>query len=779
MYIERLNRLVTVSLVLLASMLPLQAAQGPSDALLASLPENCIAILRVNNLNDALTKMDSYLMGASPVPVSLAMLVNMQLVSATGDATLTGIDKAGSFVVMVLPSEEEDVNVGILAPLTSFDEFTAANKSVSKLEDGTVLLNAPQSQIGSFVLASVLNGKYALAVPESEKESLSPLKTALDDKTSKRLAARLSAAQSKDASTVPAWAFVNLSMLYDEHGEEIQEAIDEGMQKAGEQGMGELMGVAGKMYKEMFKTFAGDADSLTIAMQPENTLLTIDTTLRAKDGSETAKMLVADPAAKNGYQLGGFMNNTYAINALAKLNQPMLEKMNETMLRIMDASATEGTSAELSAKLRTLMNEWMKGTGSEFGFSFSYAAGAPPIRLREVVQMKEGTSAKKMMTENLDAINDIYKSMGLPFQISYKADAETYKDTGIDVIQISALEATQGAEANSEFNEMMKKMYGPEGIKYFMAQKGSLLLITIGGQGIDEMKSLIDQPASQPIAGDMKTAVDTLANTAYGDFAASINILRLMKGMGEMMQSLPGAEQNPMKDIFKGINIQSQSTLVLGGKVADGQLGLRIALPKQHLMEVVTAGMQIQQQIMQDQQQQMQQPEQAEPNQSAAQKSMPFAAAPSATAQPQQEAASLKTWVGKKAPELKMIDLDNQIHRISRLKGKKVVLDFWATWCAPCKESIPHLIALRSRTVPESAVIIGLSNEAADKVTQYVKSAKINYPIAVYNEEVPAPYAKVTGLPTLFLIDAEGTIVDVIEGYDPATTPQKIEAFLK
>jgi thiol-disulfide isomerase/thioredoxin len=764
-----------ISAVLSAG-LPVHGAEGTADALLNTLPENCVAVVRVNNLNDALTKLDTYLAGASPVPVSLAMLVNMQLTAITGDAMLTGIDKSGSFALFVMPAEEGQVKAGLLVPVTSFDEFVKNNQNITKSDDGTCLLSSPQSTMGAIALKPALGGKYALAVPEFETESLAVLQKAIEDKTAKRLASRLNPAQMKEALTSPAWGYVNLSQLYAQYGQEITEGLEEAMLAGAQGGMTDMMEVQAKLVSDMFAAFAQDADSMTISILPEAALLTVDTTLRAKDGSETAKCLTADSSASKGYQLGGFTDNSYAVSSLMKVNQPMFKKYNEMMIKIINASAQEGTTTEQSEKMTAVLNDMMAMIGNEIAFSFSYASGTPPFRFREVVELKEGASVKTLMTKGLDIANSLYKSMNMPFSLSYLPGTETYKGTAIDSMKLSF---TEGAEQNEEFAEAVKTMYGGEGIQYYMAQKGKLLMMTMGPKGLEEIKSLIDQPASTAVTGDMKTALDLLGQSGYTDFAASMNIIRLMKGMGEMMQTLGGdAAMNPFKNIFSGMTIQSQSCLVMGGKIADSQFGMRTVLPKQHLIEVVTAAMQIQQQMMQQQMQQTP----TQPQQEAS--ATPFAAAAGAgagaAASPEKSSSpTLKTWIGKKAPELKMVDLDGQIYRVSRLKGKKVVLDFWATWCPPCKESIPHLVDLRGKAAPETATIIGLTNEAQDKVSEFVKTAKINYPIVIYSEEVPAPYGDITGLPTLFLIDAEGTIADIIEGYDPETTVQKLEAFLK
>jgi thiol-disulfide isomerase/thioredoxin len=455
------------------------------------------------------------------------------------------------------------------------------------------------------------------------------------------------------------------------------------------------------------------------------------------------------------------------------MNKAALKQVNDMMIRILDASITDGVTEEQKQQMKSLLNKWMQIMGNEVAFSFSYAGGKPPVRFQEVVALSEGSSGRDMMAEGLELANSLYKIMDLPFELVQSGAVETYKDVEIDALQIKFAEGA----AQDEGMDFISQMYGENGLTYYMAQKGNLLMMAMGPKGIDEIKSLIDRPAAAEPSADMKQALQLLNGSGYTDAAVSINVIKLMKGLGEMMQSMSAEGMpNPFANIFSGINIQSQSSLMAGARIADGQFGMRLALPKQHLIEVVTAGMQIQQKMMQSQ---MEMQQQLQQDQSGASETPSPFGAPSPNAPSTQASPELKSWIGKKAPELKVVDLDGQIHRISRLKGKKVVLDFWATWCPPCKEAIPHLVELRKQVTPEKAAIIGLTNEPQDKVSEFVKGSSINYAVAVYSDELPAPYGKVTALPTVFLIDADGTIVDVIEGFDPESTPGQIDAFLK
>jgi peroxiredoxin len=126
--------------------------------------------------------------------------------------------------------------------------------------------------------------------------------------------------------------------------------------------------------------------------------------------------------------------------------------------------------------------------------------------------------------------------------------------------------------------------------------------------------------------------------------------------------------------------------------------------------------------------------------------------------------AAFAPWYGVLAPDFSVTTLDGQAVKLSELKGKRVVLDFWATWCPPCVKEIPHFIQLRNETSAGELVIVGISNEDANTLKAFVKKKGVNYLIASA-DGLPSPYKDVTGIPTTFFIDRKGVIQNVFVGY--------------
>ena len=125
--------------------------------------------------------------------------------------------------------------------------------------------------------------------------------------------------------------------------------------------------------------------------------------------------------------------------------------------------------------------------------------------------------------------------------------------------------------------------------------------------------------------------------------------------------------------------------------------------------------------------------------------------------------SSVTEWEGVAAPDITLSTLDGQTIRLSELKGKRVGLDFWATWCGPCVREIPEFIRLRKETSSDELAIVGVSEEDAQTLKAFVKKQGVNYPIASA-KGLPEPFNKIEAVPTTFFIDRKGIIQSVAVG---------------
>lgn len=133
-------------------------------------------------------------------------------------------------------------------------------------------------------------------------------------------------------------------------------------------------------------------------------------------------------------------------------------------------------------------------------------------------------------------------------------------------------------------------------------------------------------------------------------------------------------------------------------------------------------------------------------------------AAPSRTAMPGVE--------GTQAADFALTDGDGETVRLSDYKGKVVLVDFWATWCPPCRKEIPGFVQLKDKYGSEGVEIIGVAvSDEWPNVEQFSKAYKINYPVVMGDQETVRSYGNFTGIPTTFVIDREGVIRKKHTGY--------------
>ena len=132
------------------------------------------------------------------------------------------------------------------------------------------------------------------------------------------------------------------------------------------------------------------------------------------------------------------------------------------------------------------------------------------------------------------------------------------------------------------------------------------------------------------------------------------------------------------------------------------------------------------------------------------------------------------------APDFKLETLDGKTLTLAAYKGKVILLNFWATWCGPCRAEIPDLIALQNK-YKDRLQILGLvvDDDDEDAIKTFVSEFGINYPVAIATNELRLQYGGISALPTSFVLDGEGRIVQKHEGLrDPVLYETEIRAQL-
>jgi cytochrome c biogenesis protein CcmG/thiol:disulfide interchange protein DsbE len=136
--------------------------------------------------------------------------------------------------------------------------------------------------------------------------------------------------------------------------------------------------------------------------------------------------------------------------------------------------------------------------------------------------------------------------------------------------------------------------------------------------------------------------------------------------------------------------------------------------------------------------------------------------------------------VGKPAPDFDTVDLKGDVWSLSKLKGKVVFLNFWATWCAPCREEMPSMQRLYTKLPKDKFTMIALfNNDKNPAVTNFVSQLGITIPILSDEYNFAGTKYGLTGLPETFIIDKQGIIREKFIGPAEWDSPEVVDMLTK
>ncbi|MCD6393676.1 MAG: hypothetical protein J7M40_09230, partial [Planctomycetes bacterium] len=406
-------------------------------------------------------------------------------------------------------------------------------------------------------------------------------------------AAGLTAATAHESKTTPVWGYVNIAKAVELFGPmafaQLDQAKEMMMQASTQPGVSEANTQMAAAYLDFIEQYAGQLDSLSLSITPEPDTLELSLRLAAKPNTELADLLVKDPAMKQGYRLAGFLNSPAAINFMAKTNKPLFAKLNTAMIDMFTQAMGDTLTPAQIQNWKTVMADSADNMGQEVAISFSFASAMPPVAIKGIIHVPDPKAALDQVNKGLQIANEMYKSMGLDATVATEPERQLYKGVQIHALRFNM---KAPAEASEEEKVMIESMFGSGGsaFNFKFAAAGSFMLVAGGPDADRDLRQLIDQALSGRVpspTGDIKAAMAAIPNVASTDFVASVNVIRLLSGVGAMMSAMPIPGGEMIGQMFSGLDMPTESCLALAGKVDNGAATLQIALPKQHLLEIM------------------------------------------------------------------------------------------------------------------------------------------------------------------------------------------------
>ena len=119
------------------------------------------------------------------------------------------------------------------------------------------------------------------------------------------------------------------------------------------------------------------------------------------------------------------------------------------------------------------------------------------------------------------------------------------------------------------------------------------------------------------------------------------------------------------------------------------------------------------------------------------------------------------------APSFSVRTLEGKSLRLSELKNRPLIVDFWATWCGPCRASMPHLSSMQSRYGKQGLAVIGMSVDdgGPENVRKFANKLGVKFTLAMADDEILDAYGPIRSIPTTFFINRKGDIVRRVVGY--------------
>lgn len=563
------------------------AVSPAADALFETVPSDCLFAVRINNLESSLGLMDQYLTEISPIPMSLAMMVKMQLGGLFGDPTLANVKVDGTFGGFGVKTADDDVMFAVLVPVADFDKFVSGNANIGKPNDkGVYSITQGQGQTEASAVF-LRAGSYIAITEPQQTDTLAGLMA----KKSANLAGIFDAPTLATATREPLWAYLNVKQVNTAFGEDIENGLKEMSESMAGTGMMDATSAKTvEMMMQMVKSAMDQSDWLSLSLRPSKDILTASLKIQAIPGSDMASIFVAAPAGNIPVEL---IEDGAMMSAAMRINKDSWAKANNWMIDVLAAAADDDATKADIAKLKALINKSSTAMGDSGAFTAKTTGNAPSFSGKMIFAVKDEAAFRQFMKESADLaqagiFKRLYSTFGLKADFTLKPEAAEYAGVKIDQARL-----TMEGMGDEQADKMIKAMYG-DGFDYRFAVVKGQCLATFGENSEAGIKTMIDEAKAgkaKTIGSEAKAAMALLPGAEKMDFVATYNYVRALAIAGPAMQAMmPGAAAPK-------INVETKSNLVFAGTAAKGAAVVDIVVPKAHVLEIKTAIEQMMQQM--------------------------------------------------------------------------------------------------------------------------------------------------------------------------------------
>ncbi|HUT29296.1 MAG TPA: type II secretion system protein GspG [Sedimentisphaerales bacterium] len=620
---------------------PRPAPASTVSELLRMIPSESLFCVRVNNLDFTLSQIDQFLAGVSPMPMGTSVLVRTQLAGVLGSPEIKGVNMSGSFAFFgpLLGTDLSDLdNIALLVPVTDYEQFVSGNPNVSEPDERGI---SKITSEGMHPLLVTQAKTYALVTPQGNDDELLMMAKAILSDSMSSLSDALEPAEAERAGTESIWAYGNVQEASKTFGpqffgfieqakqapqsmeanrqacikqlEETKNTLDpnDPAQKAQieqlEQQLqmlktrktdpktAETLSMIMDMYAALFETLMNETKSVSLMLTPKPDVLYMTVGVSAMPGTCIADLFTTDVSPREQNKFLPYLEDGAVMNfATSKFSGKLNAKGMEFF--VPKLSETLGVDKEKFASLASDVASVFSGSDA---MSFSVDPTSKPSFVgRYVMEISDKAKLNKVIEEGIELFNTggiarFYEGLGMKTSITLKRRVGEYNGVTIDAAEF----AFQPTDPNSPQGQMMAAMYGG-GINYRWATIDGLCLLTLGGDADASLRKLIDLVKAggpKELASETKAALALLPDAGKADFVGTFNVLRYFKIFAGMMGAMMPV---PMPQM----DLPTSSNVVIAGHVGGGAMTTKIALPKQHLTEIMTAVQMMMQQKMKMQQ---------------------------------------------------------------------------------------------------------------------------------------------------------------------------------